>query len=407
MNWKKSALIIIIALFLVFNIGLLLKTKHSFDRSTYVHAWTKVKERDLVQKMDKKGLGAPLEKQSVYLDNSKGAFSGFLVKKGEFVEPNTPILAYTNHSAKKSTDTLQLEINQLEKEQSSLQTQISELKRLQTTVSSAASPTGDEDNNNNNNNNNNELLSTSIEQQILDKEQEMAKSAAAIEKNQALIHRNEEQLQDETEQSTISGYVASIKEDLTNPIITIVSDKQIVEGLLKEEERPKVKEGMDVVINGKNNKVYSGKVDYVSALPKDQASIKKESMYPFAITLNEQSKEIISGTHVDMQVITEKVLDAITLPKKSILMKERTNSIYTIENGAIAKKEVATGLYVDQYQQLKSGAKIGEIAIIPTVNKNIKAKTYITPIKVREWPNMTMENRRKKELLRYVLKGFL
>ncbi|MFT8323166.1 MAG: efflux RND transporter periplasmic adaptor subunit [Bacillus sp. (in: firmicutes)] len=424
MGWKKYTLCIVILLFIACNIGVLIKSKHSFDRSIYAHKWTKVAERDLLQKMNKKGISTALEKQTVYLDDNKGNFSGFLVQKGEMVQANTPLLAYTNYNAKQMTDGLQLEINQLIKEKSSLQTQINELSRLQTNLSLSTN-TGEINTNFNTNTNTNintdtntntntntgtntdQVMKTSIQQQILDKEQEMAKIDAVMEKNQLLIQQNEEALGNSTEKSTISGYVASIKEDLANPIITIVSEEQKVEGIVTESERTKIKKGMEVIVKDKNKKVYSGTVDFVSALPKDKASIKKDSLYPFTLTLNEQPKEFVSGTHVDVQVITEKVLNAITIPKKSILNKKGTNKIYIIENGNIQENEVTTGLAVDGYQQISEGAKKGEIAIIPSINKKMNSHFFITPIKVKEFPNITLENRRKKELLRYFIKGFL
>ncbi|MGP7817985.1 efflux RND transporter periplasmic adaptor subunit [Niallia sp. 01092] len=414
MNWKKSALFIVIILFIGANITLLLKTKHPFDHSTYVHAWTKAAERDLVQRLGKEGISLPLEKQTVYLDKSKGDFSGFLVKNGEFVESNTPLLAYKNNTAKNSTDELALEIQQLEKERSSLQVQVGELSRLLSSLSSSP-PNLDENNenennendNNENNNNNNEHIATSVQQQILDKQQEQAKVAAVIEKKQALLQMHRAGLANSLERSTISGYIAEVKEDLANPIITVVSKDQKVEGLLKEAERTKIKEGMEVLVKDSSGKEYTGAVDYVSALPKDHASIKKESLYPFTIKLNEQPKEMVSGTHVNVQIITKKVLNAISIPKKSVLSKKGSDKIYVIENGFLAKKGVQTGLQVDGYQQITMGVKKGDIVIIPSVNKKISNHPYITPIKVKEWRNLTIENRRKKELLRYVLKGFL
>lgn len=394
MKWRKFLLVFVVILFISVNIMLLQKKDHHFDRVAFISSWTKAGERDLVRTMDKQGISIPSEKQTVYYDSSKGNFAGFLVQKGEYVEQDTPLLSYTNTKLQESTSTLQLEVERLEKEASSLQTQIDQLYSIQSNLfyleegSSAA-------------------VSTSIEKDIAEKEQELAKTTAMLEKNQALIQLNEEKLVEEAELSTISGYVESIQEDLKNPIITIVSSNQQVEGLLKEEERKKIAEGMEVILKDKNSGVLTGTVESISALPKGEVTVSSKSHYPFTITLNEQSEELITGTHYDMEIITEKIENAITVPKKSVKMQQDSQYVYTIEKGILNKREVAAGAIIGGFQQIEDGLEVNEVVVLPTVSKKMYSNSFITPIKGKQLSHISTENRRKKDMFRYMLKGFL
>ncbi|GKU83438.1 efflux RND transporter periplasmic adaptor subunit [Niallia sp. NCCP-28] len=394
MKGRKFLLVFAIALFLGVNIILLQKKEHHFDQTTFVSSWTKAAERDLIKTMQKQGISLPADRQAVYYDSTKGNFAGFLVQKGEYVEQDTPLLSYTNSKLQESISSLQLEVERLEKEEGSLETQINQLYSIQQSLLYSEE-------------NSNVSVSTSIEKDIAEKEQELAKTTAMLEKNQALMQLNEEKSGEEAELSTISGYVESIQEDLKNPIITIVSSDQKVEGLLKEKERNKLAEGMEVTLKDQNKRILTGTVVSISALPKGKTTLNSESYYPFTININEQSEELIAGTHYDMEIITEKIENAITVPKKSVKVKKDSQYVYTIEKGLLNKKAVNAGAIIGGFQQIEEGLDEKEVVILPTINNKMYGNAFITPIKVKQWSHISTENRRKKDMFRYMLKGFL
>ncbi|PKG21961.1 efflux RND transporter periplasmic adaptor subunit [Niallia nealsonii] len=394
MKWRKSLLVFVVVLFIGANIMLLQKKDQSFDQITFVSSWTQAAERDLVKTMQKQGISIPAERQAVYYDSTKGNFAGFLVQKGEYVEQDTPLLSYTNNKLQETTSALQLEVERLEKEESSLQAQIDQLYSIQQNLLYSEESS-------------NVAVSTSIEKDIAEKEQELAKTTAMLEKNQALMQLNEEKFGEEAELSTISGYVESIQEDLKNPIITIVSSDQKVEGLLKEKERNKLAEGMEVTLKDQNKRILTGIVSSISALPKGKTAVNSESYYPFTITINEQSEELIAGTHYDMEIITEKIENVITVPNKSVKIQKDSQYVYTIEKGLLDKKEVNAGTIIGRFQQIEEGLDENEVVVLPTVSKKMYGTSFITPIKVKQWSHISIENRRKKDMFRYMLKGFL
>jgi len=393
MKWKKMLLIFAVILFIGGNIMLLENKNRSYDQIAFVSSWATAAKRDLAKTMNKQGVSIPAERQAVYYDSSKGNFAGFLVQKGEYVEQDTPLLSYTNNKLQESTDTLQLEVERLEKEASSLQTQIDQLYSIQGNLLYAEESS-------------NVAVSTSIEKDIAEKEQELAKITALLEKNQALLQANAEKAVEETEISTIAGYVESIKEDLKNPIITIVSGDQKVEGLVKEEERNQIAEGMEVYLKDKNNNVLTGTVASVSALPKGKSEVGSKSYYPFTITLNETSEEVIAGTHYAMEIITEKIENATAVPKQGVQMQNGSQYVYTIEEGMLNKRKVHAGATIGKFQQIEEGLEEKETIVLSASSK-INSSSFITPIKVKQLSHINTENRRKKDLFRYMLKGFL
>ena len=92
-------MITVLAILLVgVNLFLMIKDNSKVDKTLYVSSWTNAIEQDLEETMVTEGISAPQEEQSVYYDDSKGSFEGFMVKEGEAVSSGSELFYYKTDS---------------------------------------------------------------------------------------------------------------------------------------------------------------------------------------------------------------------------------------------------------------------------------------------------------------------
>ena len=231
----------------------------------------------------------------------------------------------------------------------------------------------------------NDLLANSVEVDIYKTESEINKLESEIEKYDERIAAVDEKLPQLEEVSDITGIVQEVQHDLSNPVITIASAENKVQGMLTEKEQAMIEPGMEVSISLKNKtKTYKGTIEQVSKSPKEEPEVEKESQYPFTAVLDEPIEEWAHGTHVDVKIVTEERANAITVPEQAIKKTDKTRQVFVLNQGLVEKRNVTAGLQVGSIQQIEKGIAQGEyVSGSPVQLSGQEKRTFYTPLKVK------------------------
>ena len=199
----------------------------------------------------------------------------------------------------------------------------------------------------------------------------MSTLESEIEKYDERIAAVDEKLPQLEEVSDIAGIVQEVQQDLSNPVITIASAENKVQGMLTEKEQAMIEPGMEVSISLKNKtKIYKGTIEQVSKSPKEEPEVEKESQYPFTAVLDEPIEEWAHGTHVDVKIVTEERANAITVPEQAIKKTDKTKQVFVLNQGLVEKRNVTAGLQVGSIQQIEKGIAPGEyVSGVPCTTK--------------------------------------
>jgi HlyD family secretion protein len=392
MKWWKTIMISLLVLLLVgVNLFLILKEDSKVDKTLYVNSWTSAREQDLEETMVTEGISAPGEEQYVYYDDSKGSFEGFMVKEGEEVTSGSELFYYKTDSYVDAIAHLEVEKESVQKQLDGLEDRIDSLDSLLTSSSAEIEEQTF-------------MSEASIEMDIYETEAEISRLESELEKYEDQIDSIDEKLPYLHEISDIDGTVKKINKDLSNPVITIASKDPIIEGTVPEAEHKKLQPGLDVLISLKNsNKNYKGSIETISAFPKGKPSVEKESNYPFTVVLNEPIEDLIHGAHVDVKIITEEVLDAITVPSESV----HKSQVQILQNGKIAKREVESGLKVKEIQEIESGLEVGEVVVREPVSFEGETISFYTPLQFNQWEKEMYGDLTQLAIVKLVGKGIL
>ena len=392
MKWWKTIMITVVAILLVgVNLFLIIKDNSKVDKTLYVSGWTSAIEQDLEETMVTEGISAPQEEQYVYYDDNKGSFEGFMVKEGEEVSSGSELFYYKTDSYVDAIAHLGAEKESVLKQLDGLEDRKDSLDRLLTSSGTEMDEFF--------------LMSeSSIEMEIYETEAEINRLEGELEKYEDQIDSIDGKLPYLHEISDINGTVKEINKDLSNPVITIASMETIIEGKVPEAEHKKLQPGLEVLISLKNsNKNYKGIIETISAFPEGKPSVEKESAYPFTVFLNEPIEDLVHGAHVDMKIITEEVIDAITVPSESV----HKSQVHILQDGKVAKREVKSGLKVKETQEIESGLEVEEVVVREPVSFEGETISFYTPLQFNQWEKEMYGDMRKLEIVKLVGKGIL
>ncbi|WP_071393327.1 efflux RND transporter periplasmic adaptor subunit [Bacillus tuaregi] len=396
MKWKSKIIIAAAIVLVAANLYLLLKDNSKVARSFYISEWTTAKVQNLRETMKTEGVTTPLEEQQVYFDERKGSFEGFLVKKGQEVQSGKTLFYYSTETYEDAIAVLESERDSLENQLDALEDKWDDLKDLD--YKATRSVLDDE------------LLINdySVEIDLYQTEVEISRLESEIEKYDEQIDSIDRKMPHLEETSDIDGVVKNMNEDLSNPIITIVSKESMVKGMLSGDEQADIEPGMEVTVSLKNkDKTYKGTIQEVSIFPEDEPNVKMKSQYPFTVVLDKQVENLAHGTPVEVKITKDEVKNAITAPFSSMEKDGKTNWVYTLENGKVQRQKVTTGLHVNSVQQIKKGLKKGDTLAMAPQQVTKGTPTFYTPMQLDKWEKTMYKNLRKKELLKQTGKGFL
>jgi HlyD family secretion protein len=393
-------------LFIGANTYLIEKADSKVDREVRVAEWEPVNKGALAKEMPKAGVVASEEENYIYFNDEFGSFKKFLVKEGDQVKSGTPLYEYevTDQSQQKSV--LESEADQLDDEIDSIEENISDLKRLESSL-----PSGSSDDK--------EIpIDASALQSEYDLKKEIAAKELEIDRLESQIDNLERQIKDIesyettlTVQSSVDGTIKDLSHAIDNPLITIASQSTIVTTDLTEKEIVKVEENMSATVQSDvEKKTQKGLVTRVATLPKNDPHIQTDSLYPVEVKLQDTKNELLPGHHVFLSIITDEVKGAFVVPVTAVEKDGEYKYIWILTSkGTVEKRKVETGLTVDGQQQIKSGVKAGEYYIvypdeIPALQKDA---AFITAL---DWDKVKLRDLKKFDrptILENLLLGIL
>lgn len=400
MNWKKWTVILVGTLFMIGNLYLILNKDSEINRISYVDTWTSVKVQNLVESKTDKGLITPIEEEYIYYEKNTGDFKSFLVKKGDLVEENTPILELSSVNVDAAIAQKELEISKLEDEIDALEDNIDNLDDLLRDIESATTEE---------NESSNTIMANSLEIEIYEKELQLSRLEAELDKEEEQLQSIDSSLSNLTINSTISGKVKEIQQNLNNPVVIITSNDLQIEATLSEKEMAIFEEGMKVYVTSHLQKdKLEGTISNISMLPKSEPKENKETQYTYSIQLDVQPETPFPlGSHVDLKIITNEVNDALTISTKAIREKGTESYIYVLlANGTIERRSIETGIELNQVKEIKTNAEKDEKVVLSANTLKDKAEFY-TSLHPKKLSASTFKEMGKRNALKTALKGFV
>jgi len=400
MNWKKWTVLLVGALFMIGNLYLIYKKDSEIKRLSHVNSWTTVKEQNLVESQTDEGLITPVKEEYIYYEEKTGDFASFLVKEGDQVEENTPIIELSSVNIDAAISQKELEISKLEDEIDALEDNIDSLDDLLRDIERSTTEE---------NESSNTIMTNSLEIEIYEKELQLSRLEAELDQQEEQLASIDDSLSSLTINSSITGTVKEIRHDLNNPVVTIASNELEVEATLTEKELSAFEEGMKVYVTSHLQKdKMEGTIASISTLPKVEPKEKKETQYTYSIQMNEQPGSTVPlGSHVDLKIITNEISDALTISTKGIKEKGAKSYIYVImPNGTIERRQIDTGLHLNHVKEIKSNAEKGEKVVLTATTLKHNTKFY-TALNVKQLEKQAFKKLGKKESLKLAVKGFV
>lgn len=407
MNRKTAILLSAGILFVSGNFYLALRDDSKAVRSSYINNWEKIGKETMTETLHAAGVVTPEEEHHVYYDNNSRDFKSFLVKEGDEVDAGTPLYEYSSDNIDEELSKLEAEKSQLATEAKLLDEQIQQLLYLQTVSASAPDNSTTVSGDGTASTSSNDLMSVSIEKEIYDKQLEKSRVIAEIDKYDDMIDSYDGSDQFDTS-SEVTGTVKKINYELKNPIVTIISDTPKVEGTFTEKDLKNVQEGMDVYVKSELVKgTIGGTLTKIAKHPESDPSVKKESQFPFEIELELENEEIVHGTHVDVAVITNQVINAAAVRDRSVEKGKKNSYIYVLnEAGKVEKRQIKKGLQIGGKTEVKKGAKPGELVVSKPEKVQKADSPFFSKLKTGTLSKKTLKEEGKRNIFKGIMVGF-
>lgn len=130
-----------------------------------------------------------------------------------------------------------------------------------------------------------------------------------------------------------------------------------------------VNQQVEVIADALPDSVYTGKVTKVGLMPiTSQLTTEKVTDFEVEIELNEFSALLRPGMNVKTEIITNEKTDVLIVPiqasGKRKIDEKTTETVFTVQDGKAALKEIVTGVSSDIDIEIISGIEEGDTVII-------------------------------------------
>jgi len=398
-NWVKLIIMVPCAFLIVINLYLILKDGSKIERSAYVKGWTTVTEKNIKQTLNKNGIVTPEEDYYYYYDPNKGAFKQFHVKEGEEVIGGTPLFEYFSTEIETELAKIEVEKEKIENQMIALQSHLTDLAQYKNSLSFDEEEKQAE-----------RSIVHSVERDIYDAELRLEYLRQDIEKLEQEIQLINEQGEKLTVVSDVEGIVKQVNENLGSPLMTISSTIPVIKGNFHEDERYMIENGITTIISSKHIKEkMNGTLTSVSKLP---SSFEPESgsEYSFIVQIDDtEENRLLNGTHVELSFITEAIDGVLMVPMQTVVNEGKKSYIWIITiGGLLEKREIKTGLSLNDEIQIKSGVEKGELVVSkPSMVQKGEGPTLISPMDVAKLDISEIKKMKDKQIYKYIIKGIL
>ncbi|MDD9310185.1 RND transporter [Cytobacillus firmus] len=395
--WVLRILVACIGIFIAANLYLALKPGSKVDKTAYIDKWQAVSKENLIDSFSKKGVVSPAEEYQVYYDERQGVFNQFLVKEGDAITPGTGLFEYQPEDLDAEKERLNAEAEKLENQIEDLEGHIEDMETYKRTLIFAEEEKDSET-----------TVTSSLDRDIYEKELQVSLLERELEMTENQLDYLEDQPGSVTVQSNFTGTISEIDRSLENPIITITSDASLINGELTLDERMETSIGLKVLVSAKDFK-GEGSIINLASLPKSGVSLNKESIYPFSVQLNEDATEILKGTPVHIEIVTDEIEGAVTVPAEVIKKDKNASSLWVISNtGKLERRNIESGLQVNGRTEIKDGLEKGEwIVMDKGIHKDFDGTEAATSFKTKYLSKKQISSLKNKTKWKYILKGFV
>jgi HlyD family secretion protein len=378
MKKRNRYLIVTGILLILVNISLLFFKDDSIKRYSIVSNWEKIKERDIERTTQTTGKITPAKEHYIYFDQELGSFQKFLVDEETKVQIGTPLFEYVTDNNESVSIQLQEKINQLTEGANSLSEYITQLNEMVESI--------DEEN---------KGAKVAIEAEILQREHEWNVIQAEITSLTNQLTQLGQYNPIITVSSPVEGIVRSIDYSLHQPIMTIVTDKRVVQGYLTENQLNETEVGMPVRIKY-GDESFEGEIRSISQFRDDE-----KSGYAVQYAFNNQEATPIFDREVKVEIIQEAKTSVPSVRVDSVLADGKWSFVWQInKKGQIIKQKVEKGITNNQFVEI-NGINLENPYIIPP-GKNIhEGRLVQIPIPlshIKKLSKLDIKNP-KKELL--------
>ncbi|MFD1019298.1 efflux RND transporter periplasmic adaptor subunit [Thalassobacillus hwangdonensis] len=347
------------------------------DRNSYVKEWTEAFTFDLYERLHTNGVFASTESNVVYFDDDIGAFQQFLVEEGATVNEGDPLYTYEVTNYEKEVADLEAQAERYESEITAIQSYLTEIERFR-----IPSPILNFDDEDEEQNDPPSYVETEFSQQeqIAEKEMELAQKEAMLEMVETQLTTLEEEGQLITVESPYSGVVTEVSQDLSSPLITMKTTTLHIEGEFSEAERKEVEPDMEVEYTVDDiDQTFTGALDSIRDFP-DQASVNQASHYPFTVATSGEEDKILPGYHADLDVITDKAENATAAFDDVLLTEDNLFAWVMTDTGEMEYRAIETGLEIDGIVEVQNGLTVGEWLADYPRDEFRDGTVFITPI---------------------------
>ena len=319
-----------------------------------------VEERELTGNVMVPGTLSLSQENFVYFVPENGEIAEVLVKEGDKVEEDTPLLKYENEQL------------QLEKEQNALSLESSylQINRIKEQIDDLDEKEKDLK----------EQLGEKEAKKQVDAERDQLKTdlkVTDLDARQILLQKEtiERKLDDLVVKSESVGTVLSIDEDAIkgmsqSPILHIGNPEElVVKGTISEYDSLKINEGQAVTLRSDvlTEQEWKGTVKKVSYLPvQSETTMATEEtavQYSIEVSIDDKNIEAKPGFKLIMDIETEK-RSALATPLEAVKQDGETYYVFIVKEGKAVRNEVEIGTASDQYMEIKSGLEPGSKVIM-------------------------------------------
>lgn len=219
----------------------------------------------------------------------------------------------------------------------------------------------------------------------------LTSSELSLRSSQLSLQNAQDRLDDYTITAPISGTVvtknikAGDKLDNSNmqTEMAVIYDMSSLECELAVDELDikNVEKDQTVIITSDavEGKRYNGKVTNVSVNGTTSGGV---TTYPVTIVITDFDDDLLPGMNIDVEIITSKAKDVLAVPVSAVnrgntvyVKGEKTSADDNAPDGFKSVK-VETGAYNNQYIEIKSGLKEGNIVYIPQIQSAGERTTF-------------------------------
>ncbi|WP_199426525.1 efflux RND transporter periplasmic adaptor subunit [Thermaerobacillus caldiproteolyticus] len=387
-KWILYSVIAICIALISINTYLLYTKEEPSHRTMITRSIVPVKKSNFQLFFPTKGVVTAPYIEKVFIPSDLETIDKILVRSGQEVQAGTPLLVQKSNQINE-------QIEQLEHEMTYLQQQLEDIEQsiqhVETDNQMAEQQEG---------------INTMILQQLQSEKRAIETKINNVSNQKVYLEKQKEK---QLIKSPITGIVEKVELKEQHPFISIISPPYLIESTLSEMDLTKIKKGQQVKISpfGQHDHRYMGNVVEIGKIPIHAPSLSnKESRYPFYVRIENDEQSLPYGSHVSLSVILKESKNALSIPKKSIVQKEKKPIVYTISKGKVKKCEVEIGLSNGLQQEVITGLHDHDW-VISNPPSSIKENMLVAkPLELKKIQRADLRYLSKKEILSLIIAGF-